>query len=316
MQEYNICYSLDSAYMEQLNVSIVSILKNAEAEDNINFYILDGGLTNKDKNEIKLLKNIKTFNIKFIPVNKEDFAVCPLLKDKDSEHKNYHVSLPTYYRFKLPDFLKDLDKVLYFDCDVIVRSSLKKLYNTNLKDKAAAMVLDVESKKEAKRLNLKNYYNAGVMLINLDFWRKNKTEEKLFKFTEDNKETILWQDQDVINCVLADKIVNISKYWNYQYFLYDNIEKDMLSECGVLHLAGRFKPWLLPFENFVYDEYYYYLSFTVYSNKILEYKQKAAGKFLKGHIGGNNANILITAADEDIQNVYNSITNNYKYTDG
>ena len=56
MQNYNICFSLDSKYTEQFCVSAVSILKNANADDNINFYILDGGLTENDKTNIELLK--------------------------------------------------------------------------------------------------------------------------------------------------------------------------------------------------------------------------------------------------------------------
>lgn len=61
MSEYNICYSLDSGYAEQLAASISSILLNAKENENINFYILDGGLTNKDKSNIELLKNLKIF---------------------------------------------------------------------------------------------------------------------------------------------------------------------------------------------------------------------------------------------------------------
>ncbi|MCD7740480.1 MAG: glycosyltransferase family 8 protein, partial [Candidatus Gastranaerophilales bacterium] len=314
MHEYNICYSLDSTYTEQLAVSITSILKNADTEDNVNFYILDGGLTNKDKSEIKSLKNIKNFNIEYIPVNSSDFVSCPLLREKNSDFKDYHVTLPTYYRFKLPEFITNLDKILYLDCDVIVRCSLKKLYNTDLKDKAAAMVLDAESEKESERLNLKNYFNAGVMLINLEFWRQCGIEKKLFDFAGENKEKILWQDQDIINCVLSDNIIKLNNSWNFQYFLYDNINDGLLADCRILHLAGKFKPWLLPFENSVYDEYYHYLSFTSKANKVFEYKRNAFGKFLKNNTGGNSADILLIASNEDIQKAYHTVDESYNYT--
>ena len=120
MQEYNICYSLDSAYVEQLAVSIASILKNADINENINFYILDGGLTKKDKKEIESLKNIKNFNIEYLSVNSSDFSDYPLLKKDNIDYKDYHVTLPTYFRFKLPGLLNSLSKVLYLDCDVII----------------------------------------------------------------------------------------------------------------------------------------------------------------------------------------------------
>ena len=314
MQEYNICYSLDSEYTEQLAASIVSILKNSDEKENINFYILDGGLSKKDKTAIETLKKFKKFNIKYIQVNKKDFTSCPLLKEKGEEHKDYHVTLPTYFRFKIPEFFPDIDKILYLDCDVIVRSSLKSLFETNIDNMAAAMVPDAESDKEALRLGLKTYFNAGVILININYWRENNIEEKLFSYAVNNKDKILWQDQDILNAVLQDDIVSLDKIWNFQYFLYEKINPAFLSKCNILHLAGRFKPWLLPFEHIIYDIYYYYLSFTFRKNKIAEYRQKASGKYLKNNIGGSVTNILLNATNEDIQGIYNEISKNYDFT--
>ena len=313
MQNYNICFSLDSKYTEQFCVSAVSILKNANADDNINFYILDGGLTENDKTNIELLKNIKDFSIEYLQINEKDFKDCPMLKEKSDEHKDYHVTLPTYFRFKLPELLPKLDKVLYLDCDVIVRTSLKELFAVSLKDKAVAMVEDVESKRESERLAIKKYFNAGVMLINLDYWRKNNVSILLFEYAKNNKKKILWQDQDVINAVLEGKIKSISLKWNYQYFLYDKINEQDLVECSILHLAGRFKPWLIPFEHFIYECYYYFLALTPFKNRIMNYKQKARGKFLKNDIGGTETNILLQVSNEDVQKLYGEINKNYDY---
>ncbi|MBQ8886919.1 MAG: glycosyltransferase family 8 protein [Candidatus Gastranaerophilales bacterium] len=311
MQEYNICYSLDSNYAEQLAVSIASILKNADISDNINFYILDDGLSADDKNKINLLQNIKKFNIEYISVLNDDFKACPLLTEKDEKYKDYHVTLPTYFRFKLPKFLPKLDKILYLDCDVIVRTSLKDLFSIPLDNTATAMVLDADTEKESKRLSLEKYFNAGVMLINLGYWRKNNIGNKLFEYAQNNKEHILWQDQDIVNIVLKDEIKKIDKKWNYQYFQYEELNNDELADSSILHIAGRFKPWLMPFESNVYDEYYCYLSFTAWKNNIVKYKQNSFGKHLKNQIGGSVTNILVDATDEDIQKVYKDVAQNY-----
>ncbi len=314
MSEYNICYSLDKNYIEQFCVSLVSILKNACAKDNINIYVLDGGLKKSDKSDIELLKNIKDFNIEYIKMESKDFSSCPMLKDNNKHYKNYHVTLPTYFRFLLPEVLPKTDKILYLDCDVIVRTSLEELFNTDIKNSPAAMVLDVETEKESKRLNIKKYFNAGVMLINLDYWRENAISTELFEFGKKHKDIILWQDQDIINCVLDGKIKELDEKWNFQFFLYDKVKVKSLSDTSILHLSGRFKPWLMPFEHPVYDCYYYYLTYTKYAPKILEYRQNSFGKSLKNNIGGTTTNILINATDEDLKKLYGEVNKIYGFT--
>lgn len=298
MQKYNICYSLDSNYVEQFCVSVVSILENADAQDIIDFYILDGGLTQDDKLNIETLKKINNFNLHYLKINHDDFKICPLLKDIDEKHSDYHVTSAGYFRFKLPELLPELDKILYLDCDVIIRSSLKELFEYDLKNKSTTMVEDVDASKELERLGVKHYYNSGVMLINLDYWRKNNIQEKLFEYVKNNSDKIVWQDQDVLNAVLAGTIEPISNKWNYQYFLYEKIEPQELNDCVILHLAGRFKPWIMPFEHFIYDCYYYYLLMTPFKNRVFEYRLNGSGKFLKDNIGGSVTNIRLNASDE------------------
>lgn len=182
MTVYNICFSSDDNYVEQVGVAIASILKNSGKEENFKFYILDGGISELSKDNLKKLKQIKDFEISYLSVNLKDFKNCPLLKDFSDEHKNYHVTLPTYFRFKLPSLLPDVDKILYLDGDLVVIGSLGELYNTELSDAYVAMALDSGNENEAERLGLTTYCNAGVMLINLKSWRDNQVEAKLFDY--------------------------------------------------------------------------------------------------------------------------------------
>lgn len=312
--QYNICYSFDSNYVEQFMVSVVSLLVNADKNEFFDIFVLDSGLTKTDKAVIESLKNsYKNFSLKYLSVNEKDFKNCPLLKEKSREFKHYHVTLPTYFRFKLPSILGKINSVLYLDCDVIIRGSLKDLFSIDLKNTAAAMVKDVESDSEAKRLGLKNYFNAGVMLINLDYWRKNKIEDNLFEYTKTHTDEIKWQDQDILNCVLNENIKEIDTKWNYQYFLYDEVNTNDLNEAEILHLSGRFKPWLLPFEHPIYDIYYSYLYETPFFKKAAEYKLKSIGRFIKNNTGGRETNILLNATNDDVNKVFEAIDKLYQY---
>lgn len=280
MPNLNICYAVDENYIEQLIVSITSILKNANINDILNFYIMENGLTEEQKYCFNKLKKIQKFNINFIKIDKSDFIKCPLLKENNENYKDYHVTIPTYFRFNAPKYFPILNKILYLDCDVIIRTSLHELFDIDIENYSAMMVEDASNATEKERLKINQYFNAGVMMINLNYWRQNNITNKLFEYAIEHKNEILWQDQDIINKVLNNKILSINKEWNYQYFLYEYSNAAELKNAKILHYAGRFKPWLMHFESSIYDIYYYYLSFTDYKKKIIEYKLKANNKSL------------------------------------
>ena len=317
---FNICYSADNNYVEQLGVSIASILKSSAEDESFNFFILTAGIDGENRKKLEELKKIKDFNIKYISVNPDEFKNCKLLNQTDKEMSHYHVTLPTYFRYKIGSLLKDISKVLYLDCDIIIKKSLKPLFETDLGNNFFGMVKDAESEKEAKRLGLKNYFNAGVMLINLDLWRKENLEEKLFKYSKENIDKILWQDQDVINLVCSERIKELKNEWNFQFFLYDFMDYQglvkELKDASILHFAGRFKPWIEPFEHPVLEEYYYYLGFTPWANKIREYKYACFGKYLEGNVGGNNKFVITKEEllEKGIKPIYSMIDEAYDFT--
>ncbi len=313
MHEYNICYSSDSNYAELLAVSIVSILANSDIRDNFNFYILDGGLIDEDKEKINSLKSVKDFNINYIPINAEEFKNCPVKTRSMKDDIELFITVPTYFRLKLSELFPNLDKVLYLDCDILARGSLWDLYNTDITDYANAMVLDAEYNSNAKRLGINKYYNAGVTLMNLDFWRKNDISSKCFEFIKNNKDKILWHDQDVVNVVLKDNIKEIDRQWNFQYFQYEDIDSKSLPDCKIIHLAGRFKPWIISFEHVIYDIYYHYLSYTPWKNKEIEYRLNSSGKYLKNNVGGKKTNIVLMTTDNDLQKTYKDLNSAYTY---
>lgn len=120
------------------------------------------------------------------------------------------VSTATYYRLAAPYILSsNVRKILYLDSDIIVRRSLEDLWNTDIQDYALAAVIDpwwspgggphVELPPGAK------YFNAGVLLINLDYWRKNNVSENATAFVRNNFEKVHYWDQDALNAILVDR---------------------------------------------------------------------------------------------------------------
>lgn len=90
-----------------------------------------------------------------------------------------HVSIATYYRLFVAQILpEDVHKIIYLDGDMIVRGSLEKLWNTDLDGYSIAAVHDMDEQKHIDSHRLPypmetGYFNAGMQLINVDYWRKN-----------------------------------------------------------------------------------------------------------------------------------------------
>ena len=110
MSRINVCLSCDDAYAKHAGVVIASILHNACADDEHAFYILDGGIDEATKNDFEKLKEIKNCEINFIKIDENMF------EDYKAVKTHFYITLPTFYRLKLPTLLADANKVIYFDC--------------------------------------------------------------------------------------------------------------------------------------------------------------------------------------------------------
>ncbi len=278
LNEINICFSSDNNYAQHMAVTMASILSNASNEDNYNFYVLDGGISQKDKEKIEKLKSIKDFSISYFNVDKNDFSDCPM-----TGYVKY-ITLPTYYRFKIPSLLKNVDKVLYLDCDLVLNADIKELYSTDIEDYYLAAIPEAYNNLHRERMDIsaREYYcNAGVLLINNKKWREDKIEEKLFEYAQNPKMKVIYQDQDIINAVLMYRIKYMPLKWNLQHvaidyddsFPYHKMERfAALNNPSLIHYSHKDKPWGVLCDNKFKHLYYQYLQLTPYKKEISSIK--------------------------------------------
>ena len=248
----NICLACDDNYSKYAGVVIASILYNANEDDNISFYILDGGIKDEHKQQILELKSIKNCDINFVPINESDF------EDYKQVRTHEYITLATYYRLKLPTLLPDIKRLIYFDCDFVVNSSLKELFNTDMGDCAVAGVTDI------KRKMLKHnptYVNAGMLVFDLDNMRKQNLEEKFLNWTKEHKDTIKCGDQEIINETLNNGIKIVDDSWNVQSSNFTN-RSSYTNKPRAIHFVAKKKPW--HFGSFSYHRplYFKYLQMT------------------------------------------------------
>jgi len=255
-EQVHICLSCDENYALHCTAAILSIIKNADKNAYLNFYVLNTSLIQKTKDKMSKTINTAKSNIKFIQINENDFKLCPL-------PKNLYFSIETYFRLKIASIFKDLDKVLYIDSDTITKGNILELWNIDITDYYAAACKDVNNPEHMKKfIDPHKYFNAGIMLINCKKWRENDIEQKCFEFIKQYNEDIIYVDQDVLNSVLLGGIKFFDANWNAEYNpLYDLIsylykEKEM----NLIHYISRNKPWNTDVEN-KYAKYYYKYAF-------------------------------------------------------
>ena len=244
----NIALCTDEKYSFPCGVCVTSILENNK-EEGCCIYILTDGLKQETIEKFKQLQNKYKQKIDIITINDKLFDG---LKISDRFPKSI------YYRFLLPQLLNE-DKIIYLDCDIIVTSSLMNLWDTDINNFACAVVEDQKSDDITiqNRLGLyKDYFNSGVLLINLEYWREKDIANKLIEFIHQNPDICLYPDQDALNYVLCDRVKFLDYKYNYQELFYQPKEHILLhknkwekldlagSTPTIMHYTGCIKPWV------------------------------------------------------------------------
>jgi lipopolysaccharide biosynthesis glycosyltransferase len=274
----NVCFASDSNYIKYLAVSITSILKNADIEDELCFYILENNISDVDKYKLSELKKIKNCEIVFIPVSEQVFQSF-------SDYNLKYINKTAYYRYLVADVLKDIDKIIYLDVDTIVLSSLRPLFMENIDNHYLAGIEDICYYFYNKHhdTNYKNFINSGVLLINLNLWRKNNISSKLFDITQKEGDKFPFGDQEAINIVCSKKIKFIELSWNVQQtffeinnLLYHPLKKQIiksLKNIKIVHYTSIKKPWVSysPLR-FYFMKYSKFTSFDYSTNLVFKVK--------------------------------------------
>ena len=264
----------DENYAKYMAVTMTSIFTNTE--EFIEFYILDGGITDETKKKFDELKSIKqNFSIEFINVDMSLFEKFPNLG---------HFSLNTYLRYLIPNLKPELDKVLYLDVDLVVKGDIKEFYSTDLEGyPIGAIPYLIEGNIEfaewcemlKHRIGMNQdsvYFNAGVLMIDCEYFRKHNMQKYLFDKTQEMASLLLCPDQDILNVTFENNYKTLPANYNLVIDMTDsNIFDKYKNGFYILHYTGGkgYRPWLnseCPFA----DDFWISAKKTPFYNEMLE----------------------------------------------
>jgi lipopolysaccharide biosynthesis glycosyltransferase len=199
-----------------------------------------------------VIRQCKKLSYGFFPIQVGDqvFADAPTTKQYPKE---------MYYRLLAGYFLpQHLNRILYLDPDILVINPLRPLWETDLSQylfAAAAHTGRAELANNVNRLRLgtkHDYYNSGVLLMNLEECRKRISSQQIFHYVAEHGKEMLLPDQDILNALFGDWILPLDDaVWNYDarnyntYLLASSGQCDLnwvVQHTAVLHFCGRAKP--------------------------------------------------------------------------
>ena len=73
MSKINVCFATDNNYTKYMGLALMSVLKSANKEDALHFFILDNQIKQEEKDKIATLQKIKPFEITYIPISEHMF---------------------------------------------------------------------------------------------------------------------------------------------------------------------------------------------------------------------------------------------------
>jgi lipopolysaccharide biosynthesis glycosyltransferase len=286
MNPINIVCATDDKYVPYCGVMLVSLFENNKDRE-VNVYIMvDKALSKTSLEYLSSIKKQYGQSINYCMVDKSFLEKYPI-KGKDRQH----LSIVTYYRLYAADLLPvEVDKVLYLDCDIIVNGFIGTLFDMDWDNYAIGIVPDmcVEWSEYYERLQYDKglgYFNAGVMMMNLQYWRTSNMAQQCFDYLASNYERIENNDQDVMNVVMKDCKYKLSVKYNFQIqmlmpYFFNTFSKDLQDEVLgetpiIIHYAAELKPWMA-----------YYYSYPFY-DIWQKYKKLSPWKYMRDKLPAN-----------------------------
>ncbi|ANE52448.1 glycosyltransferase family 8 protein [Flavisolibacter tropicus] len=252
----HLAIAFDQNYLTPFYALIASVFENNKG-NRIVIHCIATGLQEEQLDQIKQYVDNKKGEICFYTIDEQAASKFVLVSKWTSA---------VYYRLYFPLLVSaEVKKLLYLDTDILVLQDLTKLFKTDLEQYPVAAVYD-NYVKLAPQLGIHKeggYFNSGVLLMNIEQWKKQQISEKAFQFLMDHPEKINFVDQDALNAVLINNWKPLDSRYNTMYSsIPENSSRKQLSllthKIAVLHFTLQ-RPWQLLCRNRYRHLYFFYL---------------------------------------------------------
>lgn len=267
----NIASAADTRYIQHCTVMLASLVEHTPP-DRFQFFLL----ADTDAPEVlgKLRRFCERKGIRLTVFDVRD--MFPEVKELKTVG---HLTRTVWFRLCLPALLPGEHKLLYLDADVIFLKPVRELYETDISRHSAAAVPDSMGPECYRPLGLdtaSDYFNSGVLLMNLDYFREHHIAGKCIAFAREHPELLRFADQCALNHVLKGTVRTLDHRWNFhpkwrEQPILSGLWKSRRAPAatpGLVHFVGSFKPWLYLAQLEYGDEYWRLLATTEFADYV------------------------------------------------
>ena len=236
----DIAFCTDANYAPYTGVAMTSIILNNIGEF-LRFHVLYKEMNPDDYEKISSLEKIyRNVEIRFY---QPDENATPI---KDFPI-NFYYSRVMYWRWLIPFVVLDpsIERIFYLDGDIICRGSLKELFELDLGNYPVGAIGEKFYNEQAQKLKLKSGlgFSSGVMLMDLDEWRKQQITERCFQIMYDRSSEFSMMDNDAIVAVIDGNFLQLDHKFMHVISCHVDFDYIIKPEDVIVHYISGYKPW-------------------------------------------------------------------------
>jgi len=271
MDKINVVFGSDRNYVRHLATAIRSLIANNYPLE-LRIFVVNSDIDATQWRDILSISSDSRHKFTDVKISEHDLKGALV---------NQHLSKATYYRLFAAEKIS-AGKALYLDSDIVIARSIEDLWNIDVDGYYLAAVEDpgfsnhgtLGMSRSAK------YFNAGVMLLNLEAWRSADIKRRVLEFVKGNPEVIQYPDQCGMNAIVNGEWLRLAPKYNAQSIIFDLPEtalsqiygSDALTEAVndpvVIHFSGATKPWQMNCRHRFKSEYWKYRNLTPYKSSL------------------------------------------------
>lgn len=253
----NLCIvtATDEFYVDTTKVLLKSLSRNYSGEDQLVVFVM----VPRDMTSYDFKLNLPNLDIRLA-------YPARIQKHEDSRvvakmYKNTLFTGTSMYRFYIGDVTEGFDRAVYIDPDCVIARDISPVLEYDLQTPIAAFHEIQANYQENPAFADSAYFNSGVMIIDLNYWRINNIADELIELALRFTNWTGASDQDILNVVFRSKWSPLSINFNYLLNIYTKLD---VPDPIIVHFAGKSKPWNSPVSGHKWRELWKYYHTTTF----------------------------------------------------